>query len=207
MANLFHSAEIRWFSDEAEAMETIFRNLPFQNPRHGNDTFPPQPERTDYYLKTGLLSIGIKVREGNHEIKLKSDKNEFVQEIGNIEHWSKWSSSEELNILNTIDNALLADWIAVNKKRFLKVYEVKKDKSVDYTTEFVDDGCGVEFTKLTVDGDTYYSFGMEAFCTFNSGVDNLAATWNALGLKRSLFRGLRCMSYPEFLIAVFSGTF
>lgn len=190
-------------------METIFRKLPFQSSGSGEKSseLAPQPERTDLYLETGLLSCGIKVREGNHEIKLKSDKDEKVEEIGKVEHWSKWSSSEELNILNTIDRSLLGDWIEVRKKRFLKVYEIKKDRSVAFTTEFVDDGCGVEFTVLNVDGDTYYSFGMEAFNTFNSGIENLLAVWNAFGLKRSQFKGIRCMSYPEFLIAIHSGTF
>ena len=195
MSNLFHSAEIRWFTREREPMASIFEGIcsAFGQP------FKFMPERTDHYLNTGLDSTGVKIREGNHEIKVKREDDTLINDIGRIENWSKWSSGEELNILNTINESHLKDWIPVRKKRALLVFEITKKKDVIPTADYVDDGCGVEFTSIVIGNELYYTFGLEAFATNNSETENLVRVWQHLNLRKEYFNTAYCMSYPEFL--------
>ncbi|NNK71837.1 MAG: hypothetical protein HKO94_01470 [Flavobacteriaceae bacterium] len=192
MSNLFKSSEIRWFSSEKESLESIFRSLPGE--------FDNAQERTDYYLITALANTGIKIREGRHELKLKRDSDEFIESIGTIEHWAKWSSTEEQNILNTIEDIHLSDWLAVIKKRFLKIYSVSKNgKNVANAYGFVHDGCGVEFTILKIDDQMVYTLGLEAWGRYHKSGDNLIKVFRYLKLNPDFFKNTICMSYPEYL--------
>ena len=193
MSDLFKSSEIRWFSSEREPMESIFKDLPGKTEAGGQ-------ERTDYYLNTGLDHTGIKIREGRHELKLKRASDERIESIGTIEHWAKWSSAEEQNILNTIEKAELSDWIPVRKKRLLKVYAISKDgKNFSNVHGYTDDGCGVEFTILKIDNQRVYTFGLEAWGRFHKSGDNLIKVFRYLKLNPDLFQNTKCMSYPEYL--------
>ena len=193
MSDLFKSTEIRWFSPEREPLESLFRSLPGEFEVNAE-------ERTDHYLNTKLTSAGIKIREGKHEIKVKRETEEFLEGIGTVEHWAKWSISEEKNILNTINQNQLTDWIAIEKKRWLKLYSVSDSRdSVLPVKRYLPDGCGVEFTEIRIADLNYFTFGLEAWGSKFSSRENLELVFQYLNLKQSDFEGLDCMGYPEFL--------
>lgn len=133
-----YSAEIRWFTNKpAEEKLTNWFNA---NGKHFRD----QPVRSDIYLLIkDLKTHGIKMREGNLEIKiLRHDWGELSlpgQNIGNANLWCKYSFS-----LKTSDNdteevleafagprtiGLNSDWIRIDKQRLLIKYEIDPDKS------------------------------------------------------------------------------
>jgi len=199
----YYSSEIRWFSKDKDNLLNIYKRLPSE----GNICGVKEPVRTDYYLKTGLISTSIKIREEKHEIKVKCWDDEVYEpskkKLGKIEHWSKWSTEEENNIINTISEAQRTDWISVTKKRDKKKYAINKSTGqVEYTVGRPDDGCGVEYTELEINGSSLYTFGLESFGTYRCTRENLMEVLELFKdyIKAKDLGELECMGYPEYLI-------
>ncbi|MDR9364434.1 MAG: hypothetical protein RI575_03770 [Balneolaceae bacterium] len=192
---IFKSSEIRWWSTDKDILWEFYEKLPEKG--EGNR----EPDRTDYYLQSYTINTGIKIREGNHELKVKRAKDEEL-DFGTMEHWIKWSTSEERNILNTVDNQLLDDWISVKKERFKKTFKIINQNEIEYIKEgFPAEGCGAEFTVIQVQESkkTIYTVGLEAFSSSNRERENLLSLIEQLGLDFSSFRNKDSYGYPEFL--------
>lgn len=192
----YASSETRWFCDDRDILWRVYAH------------FPPageglhESDRTDYYLRTGLPNTGVKVRQGRHEIKVKSEPDERWDH-GIIQHWVKWSAEEQQHILNTIDDGLLEDWIAVEKVRYLKRYRIDVDASIAYAgDQFIDEGCGVEFTVVRVPsaGMEVYTLGFEAFSVSGKCHENLIATLHGLQADYQALDAAESIGYPEFLV-------
>lgn len=191
----FKSSELRWFTTRKDALWELYENLP--KPGGGIR----EPVRTDYYLKSGTIHTGIKIRGGNHELKVKCGMDEKL-EHGVMEHWIKWSTSEEENILNTIDDELLGDWIAIKKKRFKKSYKIINSKKIEWVDNiFPAEGCGVEFTEIYLQRLEHplFTFGMEAFSSSNHERKNLVNAIKILNLDFSPFQEFDSYGYPQLL--------
>ena len=125
--------------------------------------------------------------------------------IGVIEHWAKWSVVEQNNILTSIPANLLSDWIAVQKLRYLKKFEISKNNGdVNPINGFPDDGCSVELSILTINNNEVFTFGLEAFGTYRSTKDNLIDTMDFLKLKSKFFDKMDRMGYAEYLAKFYS---
>lgn len=191
----FKSTEIRWFSPHKEELWNLYQSLPEQ----GNGI--RESDRIDYYLQSDSLNTGVKIRQGNHEIKVKCQADE-PQPYGLVEHWLKWSTKEFQNILNTINSELLGDWTAIDKVRYKKKYEILPNSEVMYSTkDFLAEGCGVEFTELKIgtSRDLFYTFGIEAFGTAYDSRDNFFAVMDYLNMNFAVLKELDSFGYPEFL--------
>lgn len=198
----FKSSEIRWFSTKKDLLWELYEYLP--DAGEGIR----EPDRTDYYLKSGTINTGIKIREGNHELKVKCAEDEELDN-GIMEHWIKWSSSEEKNILNTVDDDFLEEWIAVEKKRCKKKYEIFDQGKLKITKkEFVDEGCGAEFTEIYLPSKelTLYTFGIEAFSSTKRERSNLLNTIEILDIDFSAFKKFDSYGYPQLLCGLGSYT-
>lgn len=192
---VFKSSEIRWFSQNKELLWNFYEALP----QKGEGT--RESDRTDFYLKSGTVNTGIKIREGNHELKVKGAEDEKL-DFGVIEHWIKWSTSEEKNILNTIDDEFLGDWVTVKKKRFKKNYEIVEQEKAEFLHgEFVDEGFGIEFTEIQLKrvDQPIYTVGCEAFSVKNQQRENLLSAIQILDIDFSPFKELDSYGYPQFL--------
>ena len=189
----FKSSEIRWFSTQKDALWEFYETLPDE----GEGT--REPDRTDYYLKSGTVTTGIKIREGNHELKVKCSDDEKWN-CGVMEHWMKWSTSEEVNILNTVDDEFLGDWVAVKKKRFKKSYKIISGEKLEQVEGiFPAEGCGAEFTEIHLKRLKHpvYTFGMEAFSSSGRERENLVCAIEILGLDFSPFKELSLIHISE----------
>lgn len=191
---IFKSSEIRWFSKNRKLLWNFYSNLPEEG--EGN----LESDRTDYYLRSGTINTGIKIREGNHELKLKRDADEEMDN-GVMEHWIKWSTSEEKNILNTIDHKYLGDWISVEKIRYKKSYEIEEEKLRLINEEYVDEGCGAEFTELHLEriDQPLYTVGFEAFSATGRQRENLLRALQLLEVDLSVLKDLDSYGYPKLL--------
>jgi len=192
---IFKSSEIRWWSTDKDILWEFYEKLPEKG--GGNR----EPDRTDYYLESDTNNTGIKIREGKHELKVKRAKDEEL-DFGIMEYWIKWSTSEERNILNTVDNQLLEDWISVKKKRFKKTYKIINQNEKECIKEgFPAEGCGAEFTEIQIKGleKSIYTVGFEAFSSSNRQRENLLNLIDQLNLDFSCFRKKDSYGYPEFL--------
>lgn len=191
----FKSSEIRWFSKEKEPVWNVYEQLLTKG--KGSR----EPDRTDYYLKSGTINTGIKIREGNHELKVKCGEDEQLDH-GVMEHWIKWSTSEEENILNMIDDEFLGDWIAIKKKRFKKSYKITNQEKLEQLEDgFLAEGCGAEFTEIYFPSLdlTLFTFGMEAFSSTSNETENLFTSLKVLEPGTESLNTLDSFGYPELI--------
>ena len=196
----YRSTEIRWFSEHHDPLWSIFRDQYQSGPGIS------EPLRTDYYLRLDLSNTGIKVREGNHEIKIKSEPD-ISEEFGMIEQWIKWSNREKENVLNSVGPELLEDWIPVDKKRFKKRYMLNGKGELHFTEHgYLESGCGLEFTEIYFPSVNleFYTLGLEAFSDTSNSRSLLYKVLKQLNLKFHLLKDFRSCGYPRFLVDFFS---
>src|SRR5689334_15836686 len=99
------SFEMRWFTDyRDQIIVDWFARMGFD--------FDAVKSRTDYYLITNLKDdLGIKLREGNIELKQRRSRTEAVSitasATGYIEEWAKWSFN--ISSTDTESKSILED--------------------------------------------------------------------------------------------------
>ncbi|MCM8571066.1 hypothetical protein NE848_16835 [Gramella jeungdoensis] len=195
---MFNSKEIRWFGKkEDKEISSWFagRGITFEN------TEP----RTDFYLPLpGKKDIGIKLREGNIEIKhllAKPEKGKLSAKAhGYFERYTKWSFSTEKDdvLSHKIIQAKEYDWLEVQKERMgCKLMEgsngikhlVKIEDQIPY-------GCQLEYTRIKLNNTTWYTFGLEWF-----GEKEIEVGPELVEkiLGNSTLNGKNSMGYAEFL--------
>ena len=147
----FPSIEIRWFQRGA---------IPAQvREWFGRFDFGPvlRQERTDTYLFTHDDGMGIKLREGQVEIKQRQARLGMLtvrpHARGKVETWYKWSYPLEKNELPGNLTIPDSNWIDVAKDRLL----VQSGLTVPEKS-----GYQVELTSVRVRRQDWWSFGIEA---------------------------------------------
>lgn len=161
---MYPTAEVRWFlpGPVPPAVEAWFRR--------GPRDVEQQPRRTDHYLHLpGSEGLNIKLREGLIEVKQRVGETALTplheRVTGIVERWRKWSFD-----LAQPDGARrhvvpASPWIAVQKRRRLRTYQVKipEDVVAPSTTEPPTQGCEVELTQIDALGQTWWTVAFEAF--------------------------------------------
>jgi hypothetical protein len=191
------SKEIRWFT------RTENKNITKWFAKH-NMSFASIKPRVDFYLDTEKRNMGIKLREGNLEIKEKIGKGKEEKLSSNIEgvyeDWDKWSFklSEKDELSKSILNDSSSNWIEVSKER-IGIKLTRNHHNVNILMdikEIVDYGCQIEYTKLVINDSEYFTFCFEWFGK------------KTIGLEQSLLKQITGNSsldiqdsygYPEFL--------
>ena len=218
------SQETRWFLkiNEIGPIVTWFESL--SNPQHlgDNDSYP----RQDYYLNMpGVGNLGIKLREPKKdavtgkmkallEVKQMISEKELLELTnkhvkGYAAKWQKLSYEfiEGGNDFLSLNRQLSPSdnhWIRVDKDRMLAMYDAEK-KSIAAGKAIPGEGCGIELTRIKVNGPVYYSFGLEAFSrsgkklerNFTECCDFTFTQIRVLGLTPET-----SLSYPEFLAGI-----
>lgn len=162
---VYSTAEVRWFYEgtvPAKVTEWF---------SHGERPPEAATPRTDFYLRAvGGDSLGIKLREGKLEIKQRYQQygvRRFHHEVtGWAEAWHKWrfelaQAAEDL----TEAGMSSATWIGVQKERKLRKFHVACSGEIVAVPVMaqVDQGCGIELTQVSVEGNEWWSLGFEAF--------------------------------------------
>ncbi len=211
------SYEVRWFfEEEPYALAQWFQ--------HKGMAFAAEsPSRNDHYLPLAAKKgLGIKLREGNLEIKQlvkSSGRKSFIllTITGRVQQWVKWvfNLQEKDPVSTDIISRHQYDWVEVAKDRLGFKYSLGgrgKRTTMVGIKEIVPEGCQVEYTRILIKDRIYYSFGLEAFSETGREKQNFSKgsrlvfkemkEWNSdkvndfmkihLALKDS-------MGYPEFL--------
>lgn len=218
---MLKSTETRWFLNDKslEVIENWFnsKDLFFK----GKDLFP----RQDYYLNLLHKNLGIKIREPKKdengalktqlEIKILSRDDGAVKfNNGNTSYVNSWKKYSFSLVPNEIESSEIiklflpnsvnsTDWLKIDKDRLLIKFDVKNERLVSSDT-IVDQGAGIELTKLKMNGKIYYSLGIEAFSTSNKEQQNFDIATGFLfnELKISGLKKEDSLSYPEKLISI-----
>ena len=172
--NFFYSTEIRWFFRESEAqfqrLKRAFLALP-------HDNLQEQEPRVDYYYRLpDSPRFGIKLRmEGGGKMETKEQIADLgVQPFGKwgrgrILEWVKWSVPVQPDFSVEEEEAFRQNWMRVEKKRWLRMYEGKSGEEIEIDLQPADAekhlpaGGGVEWTEVQAAGQRWGTFGMEAF--------------------------------------------
>ncbi|MFN5614449.1 MAG: hypothetical protein ACK45V_01970 [Brevundimonas sp.] len=167
------TTEVRWF------ISRVSRRLDRIAAGPGWCTAAP---RTDRYLSVeGNHRVGLKLRDGKLEIKVQyasmgplSFSPTFC---GVVQRWSKWSS--DVSGFDGLRKGLLlaGTGIDVRKhRRLLKLsFEGGAPLPVDLAASPMD-GCTAELTELECMGQTWWTFGLEAYGELETQRANLIST-------------------------------
>jgi hypothetical protein len=159
---LIHSTETRWIC-KGELPDGLLAW--FAQPLHRREKC-----RKDIYLRLdGCATTGVKLRQGNFEIKGLSVPPQVIvlgpEIIGLFDSWIKWSLTAD-EVVERFGEALCSDapTISVGKKRWLRKISLDRDLPMEVNaTEHPDEGCNIELTAITVDDEKWWTFGLEAF--------------------------------------------
>ena len=213
------STEIRWFISEADFtfLERLFAKenlgLNFNN--------IPTFNRKDLYLKNLNNSLGIKIREPKSnskgliisklEIKTQIGESVEFKDYNNIEGqintWIKHSFDllpderylkQILQSLNLPSDSL--PWLMIEKERQLVKYDTGIKAIVNANVQ-INEGAGLELTKLKINNKNFFSFGLEAFSNSETELSNLKKTLEFFHnrFKPNGLSFLNSHSYPEFI--------
>ncbi|MDX1613181.1 MAG: hypothetical protein R3300_02660 [Candidatus Promineifilaceae bacterium] len=159
---MYPTVEVRWFfrGRLPDQVTSWYRELP--GPLSSAET------RVDRYLRLDEgEAVGIKLREGNLEIKRRVEafgKVSFPNRVtGRLEHWRKWSFA--LGIDTDAGDYVAgsdSDWLAVNKTRQLRRYLVEGGRLLALPVSDVERGCEVELAQVTL-LQSWWSIALEAF--------------------------------------------
>lgn len=218
---MLSSTETRWFLNKisSKEVENWFnaKGVFFKS----ENLFP----RQDYYLKQLDKNLGVKIREPkkdeNGNLKTQLEIKILSNDIGAtkfnngnngyVNSWKKFSFSlvpneaEMSKIINsfTENSNYPNDWIKIDKDRLLIKFNTKS-KSLVSSDSIIDEGAGIELTKLKINETVYFSLGIEAFSTTNKELENFNATTNFLfnDLKIAGLDKEDSLTYPEKLISI-----
>ncbi|GAB4317617.1 MAG: hypothetical protein Kow0074_06310 [Candidatus Zixiibacteriota bacterium] len=126
--------------------------------------------REDQYLKLpDCHTVGVKLREGRFEIKVRRIDPKPIafsdNVIGLTDAWVKWSSRDlgVDRLIRRTDAWESREWISVRKERWLRWYGVSEIRpSSEPRTTTPGSGCGFELTSLRVNDDHWWTIGLEA---------------------------------------------
>ena len=203
---MFPSLEVRWFCSDsipAEVLEWF----------GGGERKPEEePQRVDQYLRLGDTdALGIKLREGRLEIKQRHRQQGVVRfherVTGLVERWRKWSFLVNEAGAGLADASMLTFfWIGVRKERRLRKYQLTDDGELVAIPagEFPKRGCAAELTTIHVEGQEWWSLGLEAFGEESSMAEMLMLTARhvlAPGQLPFSFDATHSYGYPKWLQA------
>lgn len=158
------SAEIRWFG-KGDAIQKLYDALSVRR-----ISFEKELQRTDWYLQTADHTLGVKLREGNIELKrLITHLGAF--KVGNVsgamEQWQKWSFrvSADDDTFNEIVSTPHPVWIAVSKDRKIAKFEIRDKRNVTQVPlqSRPIQGCNLEIASLVRQDQQWWTVCLEAF--------------------------------------------
>jgi hypothetical protein len=161
--------EVRWFQlgTIPEAIAQWFQQVELGQ----HLAIPPQRQDT-YLLLPGHEYLGLKLRQGNLEVKLRQAElglHSFGSGWqGQVEQWIKWSSGDSHPPLTVgeqpLTQALEGTWINVHKVRSQRQYKVLPNSTCVAVPlgQLMPTGCTVELTQLTINDHAWWSLAFEA---------------------------------------------
>jgi hypothetical protein len=217
---VYCSGEVRWFYRGTAASSA-------ERWMNSGELARNQAERTDrYLLLPGCQTAGVKLRDGNFEIKGQTSGNEFIVFADNVDGyrntWVRWS--RPIGDFSDLTRDVREDesWILVRKRRKVRLFSLDTGipEEVESGVPGLAAGCQVEKTAIralplpAADGappdadwsaaEDWWTFSFESFGRPESLLRNLDTTVTHVASAEPglLLRSEYSMSYPEWLSAL-----
>ena len=156
------TAEVRWFYPGARP-ERLAAWFARDDPATDN-----QLPRVDHYLRLAESDgLGIKLREGRIEIKQRHTSAPVAltpEAAGLLELWRKWGFGLTANAENGAAVGVDAAWIPVEKRRWVRTYQVASDGAVEPILRSLAPvrECSAELTEVLIGRRAWWTLGFEA---------------------------------------------
>ncbi len=195
---MYKSKEIRWFHEEPKkGILNWFAEK--------GKAFENTDSRTDFYLPVkNEKGIGIKLREGNIEVKhrISEPKQEKLSQRaeGFFERYLKWSfdSSQEDSLSREIIKQQKYNWVEVKKERMgFKLKEKNGEPEIVDMETYLEYGCQLEYTRISIQRNTWYSFALEWFG--EKEIIVLPEFWKEI-LGNEKLKKENSMGYADFIV-------
>ncbi|HLO50563.1 MAG TPA: hypothetical protein VK211_19255 [Kamptonema sp.] len=196
------SVELRWFYSG-----TLPKAIAewFWQDSLGGYLSPPE-EREDLYLLIPSCNyLGLKLRQKGLEVKWRQAELGPVgfgnRWEGKAEKWLKWVCVETATPVPT-DILATGVWVAVKKKRSQRLYQVADGGLTPVPIEApIPQGCSIEITQLSINGEAWWSLGFEAFGPDSALRENLkfVAGWASKSYPGQKLTAEDSLGYPQWL--------
>ncbi len=196
----FGSIEIRWFYPGVLPDEISKWFATLGKPLEKIDT------RSDFYLQSSSPDIGVKLRQGNLEVKSRQQDWTIVidgWEHSQVEQWTKWICLDDRSSLTSSTIGSKLGWIKVDKIRDRRLYRVDFNDRLQLTQIPIpiDKAVAIEMTQLQVKDRIWWTIACEYLG------NNISIDLQFVPLVRSLLvdfsladrtRSISC-GYPQWL--------
>ena len=198
----FQTIEVRWFYPGVlpDEIGNWFNQLGKQLEKI--DT------RSDFYLQSNSSDVGIKLRQGNLEVKYRQQDLGTIAINGlansQVEQWSKWICVDDSAGLTPAKIAGKPGWLQVDKIRDRRLYRVDFAETVKLTQIATPtaDIAAIEITQLQLQGQIWWTTACEYFGN-NISIDQFSSLVRSLrsGFPASIptTSSISC-GYPQWLI-------
>ena len=153
----FKTIEVRWFYPGV---------LPTELLRWFNSLTKPDT-RTDVYLQSNSPDMGLKLRQGNLEVKYRQAELGTIEVDGfgnsQVEQWSKWICIDDSSSLTPEQIADKPGWIKVAKIRHQRLYQVEFGDEIQLRSIFTptEGAAAIEVTQLQVEDRIWWTIACE----------------------------------------------
>ena len=189
----FKTIEVRWFYSGTLPDQVFDWFDTLGEPLAAADT------RTDIYLQSSSPDLGIKLRQGNLEVKYRQAKLGSIaidnHPVGQVEQWSKWICIDDLSGLTPERIADKPGWIEVSKIRYQRLYQVNFNENIRLISipKPTANAAGIEVTQLKLADQIYWTIACEYFG------DRLELPHQFLSLVQSLMSGFPISNSPPLI--------
>ena len=163
---MLRSLELRWFF---KGILPIRVYQWFTDILPGNEKFEEKP-RTDYYLATQSIDLGVKFSRQQLQVKIKKYNVGFTLNNNNIqgslEYWIRYDWDYLHNKENTKKDKLYTRFssIKIDKKRLIRKYKILDNQLIQIPIQnTTDTQCSIEITKINVKEQAWSTLGFDWF--------------------------------------------
>jgi hypothetical protein len=157
----FQTIEVRWFYPGV-LPDRIFKWF-----NKKGEPIDKIDTRADFYLQSQSPDLGVKLRQGNLEVKYRQqDLGKIAIDrftLAQVEQWSKWICINDTSALHPTTIASKPGWIKVDKIRYQRLYQVEFTDTLQLMpiSSPQADAAAIEITQLQVQGQTWWTLACE----------------------------------------------
>ncbi len=123
--------------------------------------------RTDVYLQSSSPDVGVKLRQGNLEVKYRQARLGTIEINGfgssHVEEWLKWICIDDSSSLTPAQIADRSGWINVAKSRSQRLYQVEFGDKIQLRSIAKPQAgaAAIEITQLQVEQQIWWTIACE----------------------------------------------
>ncbi len=123
--------------------------------------------RTDVYLQSSSPDVGVKLRQGNLEVKYRQARLGTIEINGfgssHVEEWLKWICIDDSSSLTPAQFADRSGWIQVVKSRSQRLYQVEFTDQIQLRSisKPQTGAAAIEITQLQVEQQIWWTIACE----------------------------------------------